>query len=406
MHEYPIFIFVALLILCYGMFSKLAERSVITAPMVFVTVGIIVSLFRGEMVSGGVYAPVVKIIAELALVLVLFLDASTINRSELAHERNLPVRLLFIGLPLTMVAGILFALPLFPDMNIWVLAMMALILSPTDAALGQAVVTSKLVPEKIRQTINVESGLNDGIALPPILICMAALSAGTTHENGFSYWLFFVVKQFVYGPLAGIIVGFVGGWLVENSAKRGWMNSTFQQLISLSLAILAFLLAESVHGNGFIAAYFAGLFLKVKTHSARERLHEFGEAESQVLQLIIFFLFGLILVPLSFEYWNWQTWLYALLSLTIIRVVPAMLSLYKTGLSFGTKAFIGWFGPRGIASVLYLLMVIIALGINGLEQMVSVIVLTVILSIFTHGISANPLSKLYKINSPNDTGNQ
>ena len=396
MHEYPLFIFIALLILGYGLFSKLAEKSVITAPMVFVGVGIIASFFRSDLVTGGVYAPLVKILAELALVLVLFLDASTINRKELAQYRILPLRLLFVGLPITMAVGILFALPLFPEMNMWVLAMMALILSPTDAALGQAVVTSKLVPEKIRQTINVESGLNDGIALPPILICMAALSAESSAETGFSFWMFFIVKQFVYGPLAGIFVGFAGGWLVEYATKRGWMNTTFQQLISLSLAILAFLLAASVHGNGFIAAYFAGLFLNIKTHTVRERIHEFGEAESQILQLIIFFLFGLILVPMSAQIWNWQIWIYALLSLTIIRIVPAMLSLWGTDLSFGSKAFIGWFGPRGIASVLYLLMVIIELGIDRLGQMVSVIVLTVTLSILFHGISANPLSKLYK----------
>lgn len=306
---------------------------------------------------------------------------------------------MFVGLPITMVAGILIALPLFPGMNIWVIAMMALILSPTDAALGQAVVTSSLVPQKIRQTINVESGLNDGIALPPILICLAALSAHDAHGSGFAYWGTFVMKQFIFGPLVGSFVGYAGGLLVERAAKRDWMNTTFQRLTSISLAILAFYLAEMIHGNGFIAAYFAGLLLGTTTHSIRERIHEFGEAESQVLQLFIFLLFGMILVPLSYQLWDWQVWVYAILSLTVIRILPVVISLAGTGLTRGTKYFIGWFGPRGIASILYLLMVVIELGAKGLEKMMSVIVLTVLLSIYLHGISANPLSKLYQKNN-------
>lgn len=397
MNEYPIFVIAALLILGYGLFSKLAEKSIISPPMVFVLVGLIVSIFRFDVSKVGLHAPLVKVIAELTLILVLFLDASTINLKKLISERQLPLRLLLIGLPLTMLLGILIAIPLFPDMNIWVVALMALILSPTDAALGLAVVTSKYVPERIRQTINVESGLNDGIALPPILICVAALAVHDAHGTGFSYWGLFTLKQFVFGPVIGGLVGIVGGKLVEKASKREWMNSTFQQLISLSLAILAFTLAEKVHGNGFIAAYFAGLLLGTTTNSVRERIHEFGEAESLVLQLLIFLLFGMILIPISYMHWDWHAWVYAILSLSVIRILPVVLSLAGTDLSRGTKYFIGWFGPRGIASILYLLMVTIELGSAGLEKMISVIVLTIILSIYLHGISANPLSRLYKV---------
>ena len=396
MSEHPIFIIIAALILGYGLFSKLAEKSIITPPMIFVLVGLLASYFTFDTSKVGLHAPFVKIVAELTLVLVLFLDASTIDLKKLVVDRKLPIRLLLVGLPLTMLLGILLAKPLFPDMNIWVVALMALILSPTDAALGLAVVTSKFVPEKIRQTINVESGLNDGIALPPILICVAALSVHDAHGTGFAYWGLFTIKQFVFGPLIGGLVGWIGGILVERASKRGWMNTTFQQLISLSLAILAFTLAETVHGNGFIAVYFAGLLLGATTHSVRERIHEFGEAESQVLLLIIFLLFGMVLIPISYLHWDWRAWVYAILSLTVIRILPVVLSLAGTGLSGGTKYFIGWFGPRGIASILYLLMVTIELGSAGLERMISVIVLTVLLSIYLHGISANPLSRLYK----------
>jgi sodium/hydrogen antiporter len=396
MNEYPIFVFTALLILGYGIFSKLAEKTIITPPMVFVLVGLLASYFTVDFLNDGLRAPFVKIIAELTLILVLFIDASTINLRELIHDRKLPLRLLLIGLPITMLFGALVAFPLFPGMNKWTLVLMALILSPTDAALGQAVVTSKFIPEKIRQTINVESGLNDGIALPPILICIAALSVHDTSGSGFSFWSLFTLKQFIFGPLIGGLVGWLGGFLVDKASQRGWMNTTFQRLASVSLAILAFSLAEMVHGNGFIAAYFAGLLLGTTTPEIRQRIHEFGEAESQALELVIFLLFGMILVPLSYVYWDLNAWIYALLSLTVIRMIPVAISLSGTKLSWGTVGFIGWFGPRGIASILYLLLVTIELGTRGFEQMISVIVLTVLLSIYLHGITANPLSKLYK----------
>jgi sodium/hydrogen antiporter len=396
MTEYPIFVFMALLILAYGLFSKVSERSAITAPMVCVITGILASLVSPGLLKEGVNAAMVRVLAELTLVMVLFLDASTINRKELMKEKQFPIRLLFIGLPLTMLAGFLLAVPLFPGMNLWVILLMAMILSPTDAALGVAVVTSKQVPAKIRQMINVESGLNDGFALPPILICFAALSESSTSGSGFSYWAFFILKQFIYGPLIGGAVGLLGGWLVERSSRREWMNPTFQGLSAVALAVLAFSLAEMVHGNGFISAYFAGLMLGTQTKSVRERLHNFGESESQALVLVIFLLFGLILVPLAYPYWDFTAWIYAILSLTVIRMIPVAISLIGTKLSWGTIWFIGWFGPRGIASILYLLLVILELGAPGYERMISVIVLTVFLSVFLHGLSAYPLTKLYK----------
>jgi sodium/hydrogen antiporter len=394
MTEYPIFVFTALLILVYGLFSKLLEKTVITAPMAFSFVGIVVSFLAIDSLKDGLNAPMVKILAELTLVLVLFNDASTINRRELKKDRSLPVRLLLIGLPLTMVFGILVAIPLFPGINIWILALMALILSPTDAALGLAVVTSKAVPEKIRQTINVESGLNDGIALPPILICIAVLAQSHESGSGLTYWLLFTLKQFIFGPAIGGMVGIIGGKLIDWASKKDWMNSTFQRLSSLSIALMAFSMAEMVHGNGFIAAYFAGLLLGTTTVEIRKKIHDFGEAESQALVLIIFLLLGMIMVPFSYPYWNLQTWIYAVLSLTVIRMIPVAISLMGTKLPWTSVGFIGWFGPRGIASVLYLLLVIIDLGIKGYEQMISVIVLTVMLSIILHGITAVPFSKM------------
>jgi sodium/hydrogen antiporter len=272
---------------------------------------------------------------------------------------------------------------------------MAFILSPTDAALGQAVVTSAAVPENIKRTINVESGLNDGIALPPILVCIAGLSAAATEQASAPYWIAFTMKQFLFGPLLGGLVGWLGGTLVDKASQAGWMNSTFQRLTSVSLDVLAFALAEVFHGNGFIAAYFGGLMLGTHTPIVRERIQEFGEAEGQQLQLFVFLLFGLILVPKAVGYWDSNAWLYAVLSLTIIRMLPVAISLAGTNLAWPSIAFIGWFGPRGIASILYLLIVFINIGPAGHEQMISFIVLTVLLSVFLYGVTAVPLSRLF-----------
>ncbi|MGO9613061.1 MAG: cation:proton antiporter [Dissulfurispiraceae bacterium] len=395
MHEYPIFIFAALLIFSYGLFSSLSERSPVSAAMVFVSVGIIAGPLGFDFIELGIKAPTVRVIAEVALVLVLFIDASTIDLHSLVREKGLPFRLLFIGLPLTMVLGIVMAVPFFRDMNLWAIALMAFILSPTDAALGQPVITSSLVPNKIKEAINVESGLNDGIALPPVLACIDALSAAAAERADMPYWITFTLKQFLFGPILGALVGWLGGSLVDKASKRGWMNPTFQRLAAWSLAVLAFALAEKFHGNGFIAAFFGGLMLGVHTPAVRERIHEFGEAEGQQLALFVFFVFGLAAVPAALQYWDFKAWAYAVLSLTVIRMLPVAVSLKGTGLTRFSVAFIGWFGPRGIASVLYLIIVVNELGMKGYERMVSVIVLTVLLSVCLHGITAVPLSRMY-----------
>ena len=322
MHDYPIFIFAALLIFGFGLFSRASERSPISAAMVFVTVGMAAGPIGLDFLKVGINAPLVRVLAEVTLVLVLFVDASTINLRSLIREKGVPFRLLLIGLPLTMGLGLLTAVPLFDNVNPWALALMAFILSPTDAALGQPLLKSPSVPEKIKEAINVESGLNDGIALPPILACIAVLSSAAAQKLDAQYWVIFTLKQFLFGPLLGALVGWLGGRLVDQASKAGCMNSTFQRLAAWSLAVLAYALAEIFHGNGFIAAFFGGLMLGTHTPIVRERIQEFGEAEGQQLALFVFLIFGLVAVPTAAGYWDAQAWLYAILSLTVIRMLP------------------------------------------------------------------------------------
>lgn len=395
MNDHPAIIFAAAMIFIYGLFSKASDRSPITAPMVFVTMGILVSPLGFNFFHMEVKGELIHILTEVTLVLILFVDASTINLKRLVDDRSIPLRLLGIGLPLSMLMGTGVAYLLYPDINIWLLVLVALILSPTDAALGQAVVKSKQVPERVRRWISVESGLNDGIALPPVFACIALLSidAGASDKH----WFLFLLQQVVLGAVIGGLVGWVGGKLVTHFSDKGYMNGTFQRLVSGSLAILCFAIAESVHGNGFIAAFAGGLLLGMSTRSEQilERIQEFGEAEGQQLILFVFLIFAMVMVPQAVPYWDAKTWLYAILSLTLIRMLPVAISMLGTKLDLKTILFVGWFGPRGIASVLYLLLVANTLGVEGYEKALSVIVLTVLLSVFLHGISAVPLSKRF-----------
>ena len=395
MHHHELLIFFAALIFSFGLFSRLAERKWVTGPMVFATVGVIAGPILG-LFTAFPEAATVRLVAEIALTLVLFIDASLIDKTVLLKAPSrIPARLLLIGLPLTMLLGAGLGLLMFDSIGLVSIVLMALILSPTDAALGQAVVKSPSIPIRIRQSISVESGLNDGLALPPILVCLALLSVEAGDQQ--AAWMVFVLKQVTLGPIVGLTVGFSGGRLIQAMADRGWMEETFQRLSALPLAILAYATAETVGGNGFIAAFVAGLGLTIGTTAAdvRHRIQEFGETEGTQLILIVFLIFGLAMVPVAAPYWGPQEIVYAIASLTVIRMVPVAISLIGARLDWRTITFIGWFGPRGIASVLYVLLAVATIGVEGNEQMLSIIVLTVTISIFVHGISAVPFSRWY-----------
>lgn len=396
MHHHELLIFFALLLFAFGLFSRLAERNWLTGPMVFMSVGIVASPLVLNLFSVTPELAAVTLVAELALTVVLFTDASLIDLKVLAQSSSrIPVRLLLIGLPLTMVFGTALGIWMFDGVSLWAIALMALILSPTDAALGQAVVKSEDVPNRIRQSISVESGLNDGIALPPILFCLAILGSEAGGDGG--NWLGFLLLQVTLGPIVGLAVGYLGGRLIEFTSQKGWMDAGFLRLSALPLAILAYAFAETVGGNGFIAAFCGGIGLRLGATSqeTRHQMQMFAETEGLQLILVVFMIFGLAMVPEMVPYLGWRELLYALASLTLVRMVPVALSLIGAKLDGPSILYIGWFGPRGIASVLYLLIALGAIEAKGYEQIMSVIVLTVLISVYAHGISAVPLSKRY-----------
>ena len=386
--EGPTLAVIALGILLFGVVSRRAERSVLTPPIFFVALGLAAAGLGAVHLAADEAA--VHLLAELTLVVVLFTDASRIRVGQLRRGHNLPVRLLLIGMPLTLLGGALAALGLFPHFTLWEAALLAAVLAPTDAALGQAVVSSPRVPVRIRQALNVESGLNDGIALPLVLVFLSACASAIEGLGGAEYWLRFAALQVTLGPLVGALVGWFGGRLVAWATEKRWMNVTFQHLSSLGLALLAFAGAEQVHGNGFIAAFIAGLVLgNTVSESVCECLYEFAEAEGQLLALLVFLVFGAVMLPAEWSHVHWQAIVYGLLSLTLVRMVPVALSLLGTGLRWPTLLFLGWFGPRGIASILFGLLVIADSQLVARQEIFATVLVTVLLSVVLHGMSAN-----------------
>jgi sodium/hydrogen antiporter len=384
----------AVVVFAFGLLSRRLEGTVLTAPIVFVVAGFVLGPAGLGLVEFKLDDHTVLLVSEIALAIVLFTDAAGINLSVLRRNERLPLRLLGVGMPLTIAFGTALAALLLTDLTFWEAAIVGTVLAPTDAALGQAVVSNPRVPVRIRQALNVEAGLNDGLSVPFLALFLTLAEAEGEHLSAY-IWIRFALEQVGFGILVGIGVGLVGGWLVRWASQRGWMTDSFQRLALLTLAIIAWALADQIGGNGFIAAFVGGLVVGPTVERVGERVIRFTEAEGQLLNLSVFFIFG-VLVLGAVQPLSWEVALYALLSLTLIRMLPVALSLYGTYLRGVSVVFAGWFGPRGLASiVLGLIVVEEAPLLPGRDEIEAVVALTVLLSVLLHGITAAPLSAVY-----------
>jgi sodium/hydrogen antiporter len=384
----------AAVVFAFGLVSRRLEGTVLTAPLVFVLVGAILGPAGIDLFEFELGDHTVLLLAEIALALVLFTDAASTDLSTLRQNEGLPLRLLGIGMPLTIALGAAAALLLLTDLTFWEAAIVGTVLAPTDAALGQAVVSNPRVPLRVRQALNVEAGLNDGLSVP-FLALFLTLAVAEEELQSANYWIRFALEQIGLGVLVGIGVGLVGGWLVSLASRKSWMADPFQRLALLALALISWALADQIGGNGFIAAFVGGLAVGPTVEHVGERLIQFTETEGQLLNLSVFFIFGVLVIgligPLS-----WEVALYALLSLTLIRMLPVALSLFGTHLRSISVLFMGWFGPRGLATiVLGLIVVAEAPLLTGREKIEQVVALTVLFSVLLHGLTAAPLSAAY-----------
>lgn len=344
----------------------------------------------------GIFTPLVdeellRVLAELTLALVLFTDAANANLSVLRISRQLPQRLLLVGLPLTILLGFGFGLLLFPTMALFEIAVLATMLAPTDAALGKAVVTNPNVPVSLRESLNVESGLNDGICVPILFVFIALASEEAMKWSGAKLAVVLVAQQIGIGAAVGLGLTAAGGWLLRRCAQRNWITETWRQLPVVALSLVCFAAAQVAGGSGFIASFTGGILFGALAKEHKHDLLRAAEGIGDTLSIATWMSFGAAVAGQVIWKFNWSILVYSVLSLTVVRMLPTYLSLAGTSLKPTSRLFLGWFGPRGLATVVFAVIVLSHHLPNGHELALTA-ACTVILSILAHGFSANPLA--------------
>ena len=311
--------------------------------MVLVIAGIISGLVFSSQINLGNQFNFVLLIAELALV--LFSDAFRIGLSYTIHEHKIPLRLLGIGMPLTIFSGIIFAAILLTNLSIWEAAIIGTLLAPIDAALGKTVFENKKLHSKMRKGLEIESGLNDGLAVP-FLILFIAWSVAEETFHPVQFFIETALLQILFAVAIGLAVGLIGGWLIIKAKNKKWITKKYLRISVLSLAIFSFVITDQIGGSGFIAAFVGGLSGGYILKNSAKYYTDFTTTEGNFLVLAMFFILGILLVQYS-SFISLTVIIYTILSLTVIRMLPVAISLIGTKTDFLSTLFIGWFGPRG-----------------------------------------------------------
>ncbi|HDX8403344.1 TPA: cation:proton antiporter [Aeromonas dhakensis] len=388
---------IAAFLLIYSLIAGRFESRLINGPLLFLLMGWLLGPGGIELLSLSIDSDGIKLLAELTLVIVLFSDAANTNWQVLLANRSLPIRLLLIGLPLTLLAGTLFGRWVYPDLPLLELAILSTILAPTDAALGKAVVSNPAVPAPIREGLNQESGLNDGICVPVLLLLLALIAPTEQHSGTGLLAITLLLEEIGIGLLVAWGLTTFTLRLLKTSYLNGWQLPLWRQLTMPGLALLCFALAQTLGGSGFIAAFVGGLLMGRKLGEHKHAYLDSCEGYGDLLSVVIWMVFGATLMPMLTELLHWQYWLYAAASLTLLRMVPVWLSLLGTGLKLELKLFIGWFGPRGLASIVFAVMVLQnEPALLGQRPIIATVLCTIILSVILHGLTANPWVARFK----------
>ncbi len=377
--------------IAYAMFAKRLSSTMVTAPMIFLALGYLLS--TSGMMHQAHTEELLHIVAEVALIILLFVDATQIDFAALRKQHVLPQRMLLIGLPLSVLIGTMVAMVLYPDWSIFAVALLAAILAPTDAALGQAVVSNQAVPVEERRTLTVESGLNDGLALPIVLFfaCTLATMEGE-HESNF---LIFTAQQLILGPIVGGVIGWLGAKAMLHAADKGYTEPLYEGVAAIALAIGAYIAANMAGGNGFIAAFVGGLAFGHILKDRVKYVYEFAESEGQILIWASFLLLGIALLPEALHQLDLPMLLLILISLFVIRPLAIWLSLMGTETKPITRLFFGWFGPRGLATALFALLIVGDINHAYADAVLAVAINAVWISALLHGLSAAPGAQWY-----------
>jgi len=383
----------AVFVFCYSLVAGRVERAATSGPIVFVVAGFLMGPLGLAWFDGSMSRNELRMLADMTLALILFIDAANADLAVLKRQFCIPSRMLLFGLPGVIFLGTLTAALLFDNLSLFEAAILGTMLAATDAALGKAVVTNKAVPTQVREGLNIESGLNDGLCVP-ILFVFIVLAIGSGSEGGSTMLaLKLVAEELGIGLVVGLGFAAVGTWAMRWCRDKGWLTEIWKQVTVVALAIACFSVAQSLHGSGYIAAFTGGLVFGFRAKDATHRLVLAAEGTGETLALLTWLVFGATVIGQSIEYFTWEMLVYALLSLTLIRILPVYLSLSGTGESTASKLFLGWFGPRGLASIVFAI-IVLNKGVPEGKFIAMVVVLTVFFSLVAHGISANPLAKL------------
>lgn len=388
---------IAAFLLVYSLIAGRFESKLVNGPLLFLLTGWLLGPGGLELLSLSIDSAGIKLLAELTLVIVLFNDAANTNWQVLLANRQLPIRLLLIGLPLTLLCGALFGHWIFPDLPLLEMAILSTILAPTDAALGKAVVSNPAVPAPVREGLNQESGLNDGICVPVLLLLLALIAPTEQHAGTATLAITLMLEEIGIGLLVAFVLTSLTIRLLKISYLNGWQLPLWRQLTMPGLALLCFALAQTLGGSGFIASFVGGLFIGHRLGEHKHAYMDSCEGYGDLLSVVIWMVFGATLMPILPELLHWQYWLYAIASLTLLRMVPVWLSLIGTGLKPELKLFIGWFGPRGLASIVFAVMVLQnEPSLIGQRPIIATVLCTIILSVILHGLTANPWVERFK----------
>ena len=394
MSEYQLLTVLAAVIFLYSIVASRLERTPIAGALVYVAAGILCGPAVFNLIDLKADAEEISFMAELTLAVVLFSDSANANVGVLRKFREIPCRLLLVGLPLTILLGIGVGAVLFPDLGFYQIALLATMLAPTDAALGKAVVTNKAVPVSVRESLNAESGLNDGICVPVLLLFLALAAGKASGWQAAGLAVVLPLKSIGIGAAVGIGLSLAGSLVLRSASRRGWTSGTWLQIPVIALSLLCFATAQWMGGSGFIAAFVGGMTFGLVARDRKEAVLEASEGTGDVLALLTWFVFGTVLFVHPMQHTDWRVLVYALASLTIVRMLPVFLCVAGQGLRADTKLFMGWFGPRGLASIVFAVMVMHS-HVPGGGTLVATTAWTILFSVLLHGLTANPLARIY-----------
>jgi NhaP-type Na+/H+ or K+/H+ antiporter len=375
------------LLAIYAFTAKRLSTSPVTGPMLFMLVGFLVGPAGMAMIDQDTGVRLVSLLFEVTLVVVLFTDAFNLDVGGFGDAVRLPGRLLGIGFPVMVGIGWVAAYMMFPELGVAAAGLVAVLLAPTDAALGQAVISNPGVPSRIRNALNIESGLNDGLALPLFFVLLdAAVAMEGIGGGGQVLWA--VLSQVALAVAVGVAVGTGGTRLAIVAHRRGWTEFEQAQIAMTALALFSWAVADALGASGFIAAWVAGLSGGMAGRRELERPAEFSEDLGSVLTLLSFALFGALALGESIAEMDLRVLLYAILSLFVFRLVSVLVATVRARLGMATVLYLGWFGPRGLASIILVLIVLEDSDLLVTPLITRLMIATVSLSVLLHGASS------------------